>query len=175
MPDRLTRDPIGTLMEEANGFQNEIVEIESVTGAELLLILRIGIRDEFRATARRLAGHVFGAESFCLEAADSAEGRADLTIGLRDLPFPEDVLHELFLIIRVIDHEVTVVSDACDIAAQDADANGMECAHDGEAPLTPTLSRGEREFSIPFPIGRGQGEGAVPRRGLLAGKQGWLQ
>ena len=147
-------------LEEPKRLQEEIVEVEGIRALERIPIFprqpgdldQCAGRDPHRGNLGRVDHVVLGA-------ADRPENglRTCLALGLHAL-LAQDLLHELVLVVRVVDQEPSIEANGLALASEQARAQGMERAgldllagfsHQADDPLT-ELRRG--------PIGERHGQ-----------------
>ena len=111
---------------------NQIVKVQSVAFFQQLLIKLIYLCQTFAFDVKRVYGLciIFPADHFFFLFADLRNGCTDrkaLVDGAHIQAF-EYFLHDFFLIVCVINRELTVIIQIADFPAQDTHAGRMECA-----------------------------------------------
>ena len=121
---------LGRLVEQADGGEEQVVEVERAGGREPVAVQagQAGDRDPSTGDRDELVdlGRV---DHLVLGPADAAEDRAGpgRALGLHAL-LVEDPLHQRALVVRVVDDEVAADADRLAVAAQDPRAQGVERA-----------------------------------------------
>src|SRR3989338_7946 len=115
-----------TFFEKPDGFEYQVVEIQRVGGFQLLLVSGIYFGHTPGSVSRGLGFHFMRTQSFAFEPAEVGHGRPGLQLLRRDLHISQNMLHDLFLIVGIVNHVVPVSTDIFDIAAEYPGANGME-------------------------------------------------
>ena len=161
-PARLVAlEHLGRCVEQLDRLEQQVVEVERAGGPEPLVVAREQLGDDALAVGRGVLGEEVGVEHVVLGAADGAQdrGRPELP-GRGQVLLGEDPLHQLLLVVGVVDDEAPVEADRLAVAAEDAGAQGVErarlhvlaaIAHERGDPL-PELARrsvGERDGQDP--------------------------
>jgi hypothetical protein len=123
------------LVEQADGLEQQVVEVERLCLAQALLVAGREARDRAVAMVDRVVGQKRRVEHLVLRTADRAEDdtRPEFA-GQRHVLLPEDLLHQRLLVVGVIDDEPAVDPDRLAVLAQHAGAQGVECARLDVAP-----------------------------------------
>ena len=118
---------VGGLLEQADGLEQQVVEVEGARRLESLLIARGQSGDGPLAVVRGVLGEERRVEHLVLRPADRREddARPQLT-GERHVLFAEDLFHQRLLVVRVVDDEAAADADGLAVPTQDAGAQRME-------------------------------------------------
>ena len=123
-------EDVGRLVEEADGGEEEVVEIECAGLAEPLLVPGGEPGDLAVAVGGGVLVEVRRVEHLVLRPADRPEdGRGSVLPGRRQVRVLEDLPHEGSLVIRVVDDEARRDPDRLAVAAEQACTERMERPH----------------------------------------------
>ena len=123
------REDVGRLLEQPDGLEQQVVEVERVRLAQALLVARREAGDRPLAVVRGVLGEERRVEHLVLRPADRAEDRARAELaGQRQVLLAEDLLHQRLLVVGVVDDEPAVDPDRLAVGAQDARAERVERA-----------------------------------------------
>ena len=163
---------VGRLLEQPDGLEQQVVEVERVGLAQALLVARREAGDHPLAVVRGLLDEERRVEHLVLRPADGAQDRARAELaGERQVLLLEDLLHQRLLVVGVVDDEPAVDPDRLAVLAQDPRVQRVEgagldvapgLADERDDPLA-QLGRGavgERDGEDPP-----RGDALAPRRG----------
>ena len=155
---------VGRLVEQADGLEQQVVEIERLGLAQSLLVARREPGDRALAVVRGVLREEAGVQHLVLGPADGAEDRARPELaGQRHVLLAQDLLHQRLLVVRVVDDEPSVDADRLAVRAEDPGAQRVERAGlDVAAALTDEADDPFAQFRR-GPVGEGDGEDP-PRR-----------
>ena len=122
-------EDVGRLVEQADGLEQQVVEVERPGGLEALLVAGREAGDRPFPVVRGVLAQERRVEHLVLGAADRAEHRARAELaGQRQVLLAQDLLHQRLLVVRVVDHEPAVDADRRPVLAEDAGAQRVERA-----------------------------------------------
>ncbi len=113
------REHLGRLGEQLHRAQQQVVEVERVGGAQAVPVAGGELRDDPFAVRGRVLGQERLVQHLVLGPADRAQdgGRPELA-GRGEVLLGQDPLHQLLLVVRVIDHEPAVQPDGLPVPPQ---------------------------------------------------------
>ena len=151
-------DPVG-LLEEVDGLEEQIVEIEPVAVPERVHVVRVDLCDLFIAAVP--AGgrcDLFGPFQTVLRLADARQGRSRLDEAVVDLEGLECLFDDSQLIGRIVDHKIAGKTDCRCFATEQARAQRVKRRHP-HAPAVPAEQRLDaRSHLFGCLVGEGDGE-----------------
>ena len=122
-------EDVGRLVEEADGLEQEIVEVERADLLEPLDVPLREPRDHLLVVVDRVLGEERRVEHLVLRPADRAQdGRRPELAGQRHVLLAEDRLHQRLLVVGVVDDEPAADPDCLAVAPEDAGAQRVERA-----------------------------------------------
>ena len=122
-------EDVGRLLEQPDGLEQEVVEVERVRLAQPLLVARREPGDGPLAVVGGVLGEEGRVEHLVLGPADRAEHRARAELaGERHVLLAEDLLHQRLLVVRVVDDEPPADADGLAVGAEHARGERMERA-----------------------------------------------
>ena len=157
---------LGRVLEQLHGTQQQVVEVERVRRAEALPVAGRQLRDDPFLVVDGVLGEEHLVQHLVLRPADGAQDRGGAVLARgRQVLLGQDPLHQLLLVVRVVDDEAPVEPDRIAVAAQDAGAQGVEGAglhllallpDQGDDPLPQLAGRavGERHGQDPARLDR---------------------
>ena len=122
------------LVENAQGEEEQVVEVHRVGGGQAALVVPVDGRDGQGEVPLRLGREVLRVDAVALGAADGRGHRPRLEVLVREAPLPEEVLHQALRVVRVEDGEVPRErpAEGLHVRAQEARADAVEGAHPQE-------------------------------------------
>ena len=122
-------EDLGGLVEQADRFEQEVVEVERAGDAEALLVAGREAGDRPFPVVCGVLAQERGVQHLVLGAADRAEHGARAEFARqREVLLAQDLLHQRLLVVRVVDHEPPVDPDRGPLLAEDTGAQRMERA-----------------------------------------------
>ena len=122
-------EDVGRLVEQPDGLEQEVVEVERVRLAQPLLVAGRQARDRPLAVVRRVLGQERRVEHLVLGPADGPEDRARPELaGQRHVLLAQDLLHQRGLVVGVVDDEAAADPDGLAVGPQHARGERMERA-----------------------------------------------
>ncbi len=142
---------LGGLLEQLDRLEQQVVEVDGTHLAQALLVPRGEAGDDALAMVHGVLGQEHVVEHLVLRATDGAQhcGWPVLPRG-RQVLLGQDPLHQLLLVVRVVDHEPPVEPDRLAVRAEHAGAQRVERARldvlamvpDQRRDALPQLARG---------------------------------
>ena len=122
---RVAQPHVRNLLEELNGLEEEVVEVDGCRLAQALLVARVELPN---FSVARVPGGVEGLGAFhpVLGLADAAQHHAWLEDAVIKPEFLDELLDDGLLVGRVVDREVAGQADVGGLASQEACAHGVE-------------------------------------------------
>ena len=150
--------------QEADGQEQEVVEVKSVVFLELCLIERIGFGDFLLVKVFGLAGKGFGIHEDVLSRRNRPQDRPRRELFIVEVQFFQAVLDEHQLVRRIVNGEIPGVAvKAVDFKAQQFRTEGMEGAEPNGIGLGPDEVLDALFHFLGGLIGKGNGQDAVGR------------
>ena len=120
---------LGEALEDVDGEEEHVVEVDGVRGEEALLVEVVDLGDGLVVEARDALAVLRRTDEAVLRVRDlrvDAARREALRVALE---LREALLHEALLVARVVDREVRAVAEPLGLAPQDPAARGVERHH----------------------------------------------
>ena len=118
---------VGRLVEQNDGLQEEVVEVEGADLLQALLVADGQLGDRPLAMVDRVLGEERRVEHLVLRPADRPEhGARPELAGQRQVLLAEELLHQALLVLGVVDDESPVDPDGFTVATEDAGAQRVE-------------------------------------------------
>ena len=100
-------------LQQAHGFQQQVVEVQRVGLAQLVSVNLVDVRDVLRLRIARLQVHLLRVEHVVLRPRDARQHVARRELLIVEPEPPDGRLHHLLLIGFVVDDEVLAYIQAC--------------------------------------------------------------
>ncbi len=113
----VSRQNVGSFFEESNRFHEQIIEVQCVRFQQCFLIFRVNLGHASLHRRCTSAASFVSAHAFGLVPTDVCERSPGLQLLWGNMHVFQDILHDLLLIVRVVNHETLVPTDLLDVSS----------------------------------------------------------
>ena len=117
------------LLQQADGVQDQVVEVQGTVEFEFLLIQRVDLADDVLEQARKVTREFVGLDEFLLGLGDHRQDRARGVLPVVEVQLVQALLDQRQLIAVVIHDEVLLQANRRTALTQQAGADGVERPH----------------------------------------------